>query len=373
MEQHIAQCARCAAERVAVTRVVACYRALPWDDASPSRVEEQRTALIARAALAKPAAVRRRAWWTVPVIAAAVALLVVWSATAPKAAFHGALTPHRDTSFYWISSRPDERVVLITGTLSVDVSPLERGERFRIATSDAEVEVRGTAFEITADHGRLVSVHVWHGRVEVRPRDGANVILGGGAAWAAPVIVAHIPSSVVLGALPGAARDSGSAPASAPSVELRSPSRRGPHRVSSGPPAASEKAHPNPGTLAYQEAWSALRAGDHTSAANGFEHAATIAPLSALAEDAWYWRAVSLARAGDAPSARASFAAFLEHYRGSPRAPQASAMLGWLLFDAGDLDGAEARFHTAAGDLAPAVRDSAVEGLEAVRRRRSVR
>lgn len=110
--------------------------------------------------------------------------------------------------------------------------------------------------------------------------------------------------------------------------------------------------------------------GDHAAAAAAFERAATAAPGGSLTEDAWYWRAVSLARGGQAAAARAAFAAFLEHYRASPRAPQASTMLGWLLFDVGDLDAAAQRFGVAADAAAPTVRDSARKGLDAVRRRR---
>ena len=366
VRQHLAICARCADEWDAVERVVASYRKLPWQDAPAARIEEQRTALLASAALAKPVSPRRWGRWAVPVLAAAavVVLVAAWPvpATSPSAPFHGTLTAHGEAAFLRISSRPDEVVMLTAGTLSVDVTPLARGERFRIVTKDAEVEVRGTAFEVIADRGRLVAVHVWHGKVEVRPLAGDTVVLTRGESWATPPITTSaVPIQVST--------------TSRTEVVPEDAASRPRQRKAAGPvPGASRPSAPEQiadiGTTVYQEAWTALRAGDHEGAARGFERAATIAPHSALTEDAWYWRAVSLARAGQPTRARAAFGAFLENYRDSPRAPQASAMLGWLLFDAGDLAGAEDRFRTAVADPAPAVRDSAAQGLEAIRRRR---
>ncbi len=376
VRQHIAVCARCADEWDAVERVVASYRKLPWQDASAARIEEQRTTLLASAALAKPVSARRWVRWAVPALAAAAVLVVVaaWPgpAMSPSQPFHATLTTHGEAAFVRISSRPDEVVMLDTGTLSVEVTPLARGERFRVVTTDAEVEVRGTAFEITADHGRLLAVHVWHGRVEVRPLAGETVILTLGDSWATPATTAIVvPVSPVMPKL-----SSEQVPTtSRAEIEPRAGTDRVRPRKATIPiPKVSQPSAPEQivdlGTRTYQEAWSALRAGDHASAARGFERAATVAPRSALSEDAWYWRAVSLARAGQPAEARAAFTEFLEHYRNSPRAPQASAMLGWLLFDAGDLAGAEDRFRTAVADPAPTVRDSAAQGLDAIRRRR---
>src|SRR5204862_7461014 len=59
------------------------------------------------------------------------------------------------------------------------------GERFRVRVGAAEVEVRGTAFAVTAADDHLVAVRVEHGRVEVRPDAGAATMLSGGEAWGA--------------------------------------------------------------------------------------------------------------------------------------------------------------------------------------------
>ena len=375
VRRHIAICARCADEWDAVERVVVSYRKLPWRDATAARIEEMRTAVLAGAALARPVPARHWLRWVVPALAAAAIGLVVVlraQATSPSAQFHATLTTHGEAAFVRISSRPDELVSLTTGTLSVEVSPLSPGERFRVVTTDAEVEVRGTAFEIVAEHGRLRAVHVWHGKVEVRPLGGKPVVLTGGESWATPVVTAlAVPVDTAQPRISTEQASTASRAEIAPKIAsgvLRQRKATASLADVSRPTAPEQVV--DEGTREYQEAWSALRAGDHASAATRFERAATVAPHAGLAEDGWYWRAVSLARAGQSSEARAAFAAFLEHYRGSPRAPHASAMLGWLLFDAGDLMGAEVRFRMAVTDPAPAVRESAAQGLEAIRQRR---
>jgi hypothetical protein len=45
-------------------------------------------------------------------------------------------------------------------------------------------------------------------------------------------------------------------------------------------------------------------------------------------------------------------------------------LLGWILYDAGELDAATKRFERAANDSVPKVRESANRGLEAIKRKR---
>jgi len=120
----------------------------------------------------------------------------------------------------------------------------------------------------------------------------------------------------------------------------------------------------------FEEGWAALAANDPARAAEAFARAARSAPDDPLAEDAWFWRGSALARAGRSNLAIPALASFIDDYPRSPRAGEASAMLGWLLLDADDVDGAEARFRAAARDRVDAVRTSAAKGLEAVKQRR---
>ena len=118
--------------------------------------------------------------------------------------------------------------------------------------------------------------------------------------------------------------------------------------------------------VSYDGAWAALRIGDFAHAAAGFARVALLAPDSPLVEDASFWRAVALARGKRSAEAVAAFHDFLDGYPRSPRAGQASAMLGWLLIDARALDEAARRFAAAAGDPDPAVRTSSRAGLDAL-------
>jgi TolA-binding protein len=89
-----------------------------------------------------------------------------------------------------------------------------------------------------------------------------------------------------------------------------------------------------------------------------------------LSEDAWFWLAVCQARIPRPAEARATLAAFIARFPHSPRVGEAADMLGWLLIDSGDLDGAERAFATAALRAGAGVRHSAKEGLRAVQVRR---
>jgi hypothetical protein len=61
---------------------------------------------------------------------------------------------------------------------------------------------------------------------------------------------------------------------------------------------------------------------------------------------------------------------FLRRFPSSSRAGEASALLAWILFEAGDLDNAERRFTLASSDRVPKVRESATRGLTAIERKR---
>jgi TolA-binding protein len=143
-----------------------------------------------------------------------------------------------------------------------------------------------------------------------------------------------------------------------PAAEPAPPAAAPPSPPPSAPQAAEE--------VAYDDAWAALRAGDFSHAAGGFARVVLLAPDRPLGEDAGYWRAVALARGKRSLEAVAAFHDFLDGYPRSPRARQASAMLGWLLIDARVFDEAGRRFQAAAGDPDPAVRRSAQSGLDAL-------
>ncbi len=122
---------------------------------------------------------------------------------------------------------------------------------------------------------------------------------------------------------------------------------------------------------AFEQGWAALRKGQYQKAARLLEDAVDAEGGSALAEDASFWRAVAYARAGMNDRATKALVEYLEQYPASARVGEASAMLGWQQFNAGDLDGAELHFQAAKHDKVARVRQSAQKGLAAIQAKRT--
>ena len=332
---------------------LAAMRDAPVDVPCAAHREEVRTALLARAL--PPVRARSRRWLAVPLAtAAAVVAVVAWPAPAlhavalpvlPPLPARGHVHPLPGAVFAAASHVPDEIVTLHDGTIHLDVDPLHAGERFRVVIGKSEIEVRGTAFEVTADHDRLLDVHVLHGRVEVRPSGRATIVLVAGGDWtdapvAAPVTIVPAPSS--------------SPPAPPPHPQLRTAAP--PPRVV--PPSLDQ--------VAYNDAWTALRASQFDLAAADFAKTLATAPTGSLADDARFWHAVALARGHAAGPAIAAFRELVDQHPGSIHAGEASAMLGWLLVDAKRLDEARERFTAAINDPSSKVRASAQAGIDAL-------
>jgi TolA-binding protein len=286
--------------------------------------------------------------------------------------------------FSRVQSPPDEIVRLDDGSIDLDVVHLRVGERFRVLTSDAEVEVRGTRFQVTASDRQLATVRVREGRVEVRPFGGGGALLEAGDVWErGPQNDAEdVPSSPG-----GTVRAAGATDRSRPATPLAKarplgepePSPRARHKNHTGavPPdltasASHAAVHPNPGrgsddanargNRAFDRAWTLLRRGDTAEAAKAFEQVEALVRGTALEEDALYWRAVATARNKD-PHAAPLFNTFLERFPSSSRAGQAAVALGWIWLEQGRRDEAKLMFIRALADPSPEVLDSARAGL----------
>jgi hypothetical protein len=151
------------------------------------------------------------------------------------------------------------------------------------------------------------------------------------------------------------------------------PPRRAPkaHLSTGTPPSPAKAPLAAPGEAEFRAGWTALKADDPVSAAASFE-AARHAKGSAVAEDASFWEGIALARAGQSRKAIAALRRFVVVYPSSSRAGEAAAKLGWLLYDAGELDAAQRQFESADDNVVPKVQKSARDGLEAVARKRGV-
>ena len=367
LRTHVAGCARCSDELVAHAAVADDVRRLPVHVPPPDRARDVRAGLLAAAReaglvdVARISPLPRRRWpWLVATgalaAAAAVAILVTRpGASSSRATIHA----HPGAQLARIDA---ELVRLADGTAT-----FEAIEAVHVATGDGELAGRGT-FDVTAEHDRLRSVRVLHGRVEVRIAT-QTIILVDGQHWEPQLARADVVPTKVAAAEPAPvppvvvepARHVAHTPA-----KPRAPAPAAPEIIAEPErPAAIAK---RPIELLFERGWAELAANQVTTAAATFERAARAAPSDPLAEDAWFWRASALARAKSADAATA-LAAFLARYPSSPRGGEASAMLGWLVVDH-DLARAEVLFRTAAADRVAAVRASGEKGLALVASRR---
>ncbi len=353
---HHAECAACRDEWQRLVRAIELARELPVELPAPATVEQARTAILARADRPAAPARRSRTWIAAGCALAAAAAVLVIARPSPPAA-HGAV--HGSGMFELASGPPDEIVRLHDGTIDVAVTPLGAGERFRVIVGASEVEVRGTAFTVTAAADRLIAVAVAHGRVEVRPEAGATTILEAGQSWHGETLAREEPAPPPIDAPPP--------PAPQPPVHRPAHARviaAAPVQPAAPAPAAVRGAE----ETAYDAAWDALRAGKFHDAAAAFARTAALAPAGPLAGDARYWRAVALAREPRPSDAIAAFREVVDEDPGNPHRGEASAMLGWLLVDAHQLAEAGERFRAAADDPRADVRASAKSGLAAIAR-----
>jgi len=383
---HLAGCAACRDHWDATTAAIDLARELPVAIPPAARREEVRTAVLAASATVAGPSTRRT--WIAPAIAGAMAAgvliyVAVPGGSPPARHAHGAVRPragaHYDTSW----SGATEVVRLSDGVIDIEVEPLAAGERFLVVVGGAEIEVRGTVFSVAASARHLVDVVVSRGHVDVRPETGPSATLAAGQSWHVTAMPAPSPPVAAAAPRPTPAPPVRpvllSPPAGAPPAPRAVDRRASAAPRMARPPAPSELApsappperterSPAPAVdeVSYNQAWEALRANNFARAVSGFSRVILLAPDSALVEDATFWRAVALARGERRADARAAFQDFLDSYAASTRAGEASAMLGWILIDAGERDEAARRFHAAVGDARAAVRASAQAGLDAL-------
>jgi TolA-binding protein len=355
-------------------------RDLPYTAPAPHQVEEMRTSVLAMMGTAhKPRSVRR---WIAPALLSAAAVVIgvlsAWPEGSASARAHAHVISLGSASFTVSAAAPDEIIRLTDGVISLGVSPLSAGERCRVVTGDAEVEVRGTGFLVEARADRIVRVLVQHGQVELRTQ-GQTVFLGAGEHWEAKVITTRrsITASEPVSIIASLPEPSAASPplqrrhrAHAP-AELPAPASRGDASLRQEEPRTAIPAPGDPSGRAFREGWAALQSGDASAAAGAFEQALRLAPKGSVAEDASFWRAVAYTRAGRHQAARRAFAAFLAAYPSSVRSGEAQVMLGWALVETGDLVEAEAELTRGAKDAVPTVRASAEAGLAEIHRRRA--
>lgn len=379
VREHVHSCASCRTDWASLERLRDLTRALPDAPAGSEDLEAVRTALLVNSQSMRARLVPIPIWLSIAAAAAALAFYLLFHgreraldhAAGPKfdapsypasKLRRGTVHASAATEFTLAGEQPDEVVKLRQGEITVEVEPLSAKERFRVVTGDAEIEVKGTAFSALARDDRLMRVDVSRGLVVVRVRAKDPVTLGPNDRWD----VLSVGNDV--GARPPRRSLD-------PPVALRPNTRNSKmlRAERSGSAAAAPGLSLSPAESAFAEGWQDLRAQDLAHATAAFARAVTSAGDQPLAEDAWFWMAVSQARIPRPAAARVSLAAFIDRFPRSPRIGQAAAMLGWILIDQGDLNGAAQRFASALRDPGAEVRQSANEGLRAVDRRRARR
>jgi TolA-binding protein len=395
--EHLEACSDCRTQWQALERARVLLRELPTAELPEDRNRILRDAILVQAAVSVERRGPARAWLIASAaIAACLALFVVGRGLLTQSPAHApmpsapimraALSPHGAVVFTRVAFQPDEVVRISEGTLSLKVRHLNSGERFRVVTSDAEVEVRGTEFEVLAHDNRLVSVRVSEGLVEVRPAGRPIMLVGPGGTWPAqaPPDMQPPPAPPVDPPRPRAparvsVRRAHAAatpmraeqpPLPAPDVDGRAaPVDPPPDQQPAAPEGSSVPATNDIVERQFHLGWSALRSDHPEEAARAFAEAASRAGEQPIGEDATFWHAVALERTAHDEAARTALAVFIARYPRSPRLGEASVRLGWLLLENGDKAGASARFSAALSDPVERVRTNAGAGLRAVDRR----
>lgn len=205
---HMGDCARCAHEWDSLDELRELAGELSFPDLSLRQRESTRDAILAgidkKAPVSRP--VRRRSY-LMPAFAAVATLFVVvaagvgwWAIQSDSTVTSGVapvylsqVHPQEGARFARVAASPNEIVRLHEGRVTVTVQRLEGDQRMRVITGDAEVEVRGTVFDVEVRDDKLRAVRVIEGVVEVR-RESGVVRLTAGQRWDSPALAqAEVP------------------------------------------------------------------------------------------------------------------------------------------------------------------------------------
>jgi TolA-binding protein len=355
---HLDSCETCAQAFSSESSLVGMFQSLPFGEPDAAQLRNVKQSILERTNEAKrqdspllvpiqPRPARTFRWLA---LAAAVVLAVgaTWVMTSSNGK---APTPEQtqptlaniqasaETKFQHTGSSNDEIVRLQNGTVTVQVLHLAPGQRFRVITGDAEVEVRGTRFDVTAKDDKLVSVFVHEGKVEVRPANGAQTLLTPSQTWASP---------------------SASTPTSTPTTL----SQNDTPVLNKPEPKTPKNNNAKAAEEAFTKGMSQMTAKEFAAAAESFSLVTTLDPNSPLAEEARLRYAFSLYRGGEKAKATRALTAFIAKYPNSARRGEAAVALGRLYVDAGALDDAQIMFESALDD--PAAQKSAQDGLSTI-------
>ncbi len=190
LREHVAGCPHCTARRRELLDLRKALQSTPTATFSNDAEARLRRRIVGDAQ--RPAERSRGSWGrTMTAAAAAAAVLAagLWLARVsppPETGAHGlhaTADALDDARFVHRRDGRDEVVRVTAGTVLLTVSPLATGERMLVVTGDAEVEVRGTVFEVEVRDDALQRVRVVEGVVEVRAGSAPPVVLREAERW----------------------------------------------------------------------------------------------------------------------------------------------------------------------------------------------
>lgn len=206
---HARGCEACGAMERSLRSLRSLARSLPEPAIDAEAAQRVRSAVIAGASLGghgRSTSLRRALS-----VAAAVTLVLLGAAmlrsrpASPGSAAAGidlagagTLRPERSAVYRVERAGADTRIALTEGTIHLAVEHRRRSERFVVALTDAEVEVRGTRFAVDAHEGHLRRVRVTEGLVAVRRAGQPERLVGAGSSLEVTGPVAVAPAAATL-------------------------------------------------------------------------------------------------------------------------------------------------------------------------------
>ena len=343
MERHIESCAACSELARDLSKIGDLVRA-PLDRLTPLEHQRARVALLQKAATQSPVRVvsegRRFAFGAV-LLAAAVVLGFLggrWETSSNQVAIalhmgalptvtHGSklgLHASDDARFTRNRTADLDELTLEHGVIDVKLQKLEAGKRFVVRTKDAQIDVRATAFRVEAEEGRIRSVAVEQGTVEVQYAGFTAVIPAGGSWRATPESPAPakpaakteadvIAPAVATNAPIRTAMQSASAqkthepirdvirnemPSPDKLEAVPTPDKIEPAPITEQPAPTAAPPLPSPASRTFADAMAALRRGDYAGGAEKLEQFSQVHAGDARADEADYLHAIALQRAG---------------------------------------------------------------------------
>jgi hypothetical protein len=345
VERHLAGCAECRALAADLDRLTDAARRPAAAPTLPLEHQRGRVALLRAAAGGEPLAERRARPLLLGLAAAAALGLIATGAVArfghpahvdvarrlparPALAMNDGKPQRVETTvrgapgarFERTRVADVERVALADGAVDLEVRPLAPGERFLVATDDAEVEVRGTVFRVEAHDHRLAYVSVREGKVEVR-RGSESALLTPGQEWrdeSASAVVAAAPVAPSKGLAPGALPERHAHPGGA--------AVRGPSQALPSAAASAREGAPADRSNAFADGVRLVARGDYAAAAERLQAFRADHPGDAHGEDAAFLTVIALQRAGRKDEARAAAHRYLAQYPNGYRRAEAEAI-----------------------------------------------